>query len=537
MQRCIAEYLRISLEDGDMEDESNSITNQRIILRRYVDKKKEFEGWKVLEFKDDGYSGTNFERPEFQKMMELVRAGEIHAIIVKDLSRFGRNHIEVGSYIEQIFPFLGIRFIAVNDYIDSQNYKGGVPDTDVGFRNIINEFYSHDVSVKVKSSLVQKRKDGKYMGARAPYGYLKPEDDVTSLIVNPETAPIVKKIFHMYLNEYNITQVARKLNEEGILCPGRYKREVLQSGVKKQTENEIWYPTTVRFILTTETYMGTTVGGKYRVASVGSSKHILNSEEEWIKVEHTHEAIITPEVFWAVQEKLERNSRKKKNGMGMNRYPLKGVMVCGGCGQRLQYISRCRPHFLCARRFTGLNGGCISGNLYEEEINRFVLNAIRKFAALADKASEIFEEERSALIEQINSATKEQQKLTGKIEREKQRKTQLYMDFALEEIEQAEYENRNRTLNTSIERSERKMQELEEKKNTVAEKLLKLPDRSEESLTEIFNKEEKLTQDMVNIFIKEIRMYDDNRMEIQWNFQDEMQKAVRKLEKEVELAS
>lgn len=148
--KCIVKYLRLSLEDDDILDESNSITNQRILIGQYISGKNEFKDSRVIEFKDDGFSGTNFERPGFQEMMELARNGKVSTIIVKDLSRFGRNHIEVDTYLEHIFPFLGVRFIAINDNVDSVHYKSGMPDIDVGFRNIINEHHSIDTSVKVK---------------------------------------------------------------------------------------------------------------------------------------------------------------------------------------------------------------------------------------------------------------------------------------------------------------------------------------------------------------------------------------------------
>lgn len=156
--KCIVKYLRLSLEDEDMLDESNSITNQRIVIGQYIASKNEFKNAEVLEFKDDGYSGTNFDRPGFQSMMELVRNGKVSTIIVKDLSRFGRNHIEVDTYLEQIFPFLNVRFIAINDNVDSMNYESGMPGIDVGFRNIINEHHSIDTSVKVKKLCYSVRK-------------------------------------------------------------------------------------------------------------------------------------------------------------------------------------------------------------------------------------------------------------------------------------------------------------------------------------------------------------------------------------------
>ena len=340
--KCIVKYLRLSLEDEDMLDESNSITNQRIVIGQYIASKNEFKNTEVLEFKDDGYSGTNFDRPGFQSMMELVRDGKVSTIIVKDLSRFGRNHIEVDTYLEQIFPFMNVRFIAINDNVDSMKYESGMPGIDVGFRNIINEHHSIDTSVKVKRTLIQRQKAGKYMGARAPYGYLKPDEDVTSLVINPETAPVVKMIFQNFsfiltwTHNFLLIQVTCQLSNIHSI------KIFLKTGVKKTTEKYIWYPVTVRLILMTETYTGTTIGGKWKVASVGSNKHLKTKEEDWIVVEGTHEAIVSKEVFDAVQEKLELNSRKRSKTHN-NNYPLKGLVKCGGCGQNLQHVTRCNP--------------------------------------------------------------------------------------------------------------------------------------------------------------------------------------------------
>ena len=234
------------------------------------------------------------------------------------------------------------------------------------------------------------------MGARAPYGYLKPDEDVTSLVINPETAPVVKMIFQKYLDGMNITQLARYLNEQKIMSPGQYKREVLKTGVKKTTEKYIWYPVTVRLILMTETYTGTTIGGKWKVASVGSNKHLKTKEEDWIVVEGTHEAIVSKEVFDAVQEKLELNSRKRSKTHN-NNYPLKGLVKCGGCGQNLQHVTRCNPHFKCPRKFNAANQDCVTDNLYDDEFNEMIFRAIKLFAKISDDAEPVLELQKAEL--------------------------------------------------------------------------------------------------------------------------------------------
>lgn len=525
--KCIVKYLRLSLEDDDILDESNSITNQRIVIGQYIASKNEFKNAEVLEFKDDGYSGTNFERPGFQKMMELVRDGKVCAIIVKDLSRFGRNHIEVDTYLEQIFPFLNVRFIAINDNVDSLNYDSGMPGIDVGFRNIINEHHSIDTSEKVKKTLLQRQKAGKYMGARAPYGYLKPDEDVTSLVINPETAPVVKMIFQKYLDGMNITQLARYLNEQGIMCPGQYKKEVLKTGVKNTTEKYIWYPTTVRLILTTETYVGTTIGGKWKVASVGSSKHVKTKEEDWIVVEGTHEPIISKEMFDAVQEKLELNSRKKKK-IHNTIYPLKGLVKCGGCGQNLHHVTRCNAHFKCPRKFNTSNPDCATDNLYDDELNGMVFRAIKMFAKVSDNADPVLELQKTELKSKVNEAAKKIRNAKDSISRYKHQKTELYMRYAMDEITEEEFSRKNGRLDKQIERETNEMAQREQEQKDAAEKLLELPADGRQCLTDLIEGSEKLTREIAVAFVRSIKVYKDKRIEIEWNFDDELVKYVEK---------
>lgn len=521
-EKCVAKYLRLSLEDDDVIDESNSITNQRIVLSQYIANCEELKGMNVLEFKDDGYSGTNFNRPGFQEMMLQCRKGKISTIIVKDLSRFGRNHIEVDTYLEQIFPFLGIRFIAVNDNIDSKSFDLGLPGMDVGFRNIINEHHSVDTSQKVKCSFRERMKAGKYMGARAPYGYIKPDEDVTSLVINPETAPIVQRIFHLYVSEdYNITQIARWLNENEIMCPGQYKKEVLKTGVKNTTNRFIWYPTTVRLILTTETYLGKTVGGKWKVATVGSNKHVKTEENEWIVVEGTHEAIISRELFERAQEKLEKRSRKKRRSH-TNNYPLKGKLVCGGCGQKLVHISRCNPHVKCPRKFNSTNMDCLRENLYDEELNSLVLRAIKLFASIADGSKLILEGQRNELRKTVNSATKLIRRCEDQINRLKHEKSEQYMRYALEEITENDYLQKTEELDKIIADKENEAKHCKSVQEEATERLIHFPRASKGCLMDIVANENELTKELVDEFIKEVKIFADKRIEIEWNFADEL---------------
>lgn len=531
--KCIANYLRLSLEDDDFMDESNSITNQRIALGQYISGSREFDGMEVVEFKDDGYSGTNFDRPGFQEMMSMARKGKIGIIIVKDLSRFGRNHIETDTYLEQIFPFLGIRFIAINDNVDSRNFESGLPGMDVGFRNIINEHHSVETSQKVKCSFRQRMKEGRYMGARAPYGYLKPPENVTSLAVDPQTAPVVKKIFELYTSGLNITQVARWLNEQEIMCPGQYKKEVLKTGVKKTTNNWLWYPSTVRLILTTETYVGKTISGRWQVSSVGSNRHVRTSEDEWIVVEGTHEAIISRQLYDAAQEKLAKYARKKKQTHN-NEYPLKGMLFCGGCGQKLIHVTRCRPHVKCPRKFNVPQPGCLEENMYDEDLNGIVLRAVGLFASIADDAAPVLEERKEQLRFRVNEAGKKIRRGRELLKRLEHEKTELYMQYMLEEITKKEYLRMMEKNAVQIQNTESEIAEQEILQNKTAEQLSALPDTGRECLSELVSGVDSLTREIALNFIRKIIISSDKCIEIEWNFRDELVEYVEKQQKETD---
>ncbi|MDD3322162.1 MAG: recombinase family protein, partial [Paludibacter sp.] len=239
--KTIALYLRLSNEDTN-EGESNSISNQRDLLRNYISTKKDLQGLEVLEFIDDGYSGATFERPALNKLLKLT-GKTIDVVIVKDFSRFGRNLIEVGNYIDQVFPFLGVRFIAVNEDYDSNNYKGSTASIDVGLKALIYEMYSRDISQKIRAVQKSKFQKGEYLCTLPLYGYMRSPNVKNKLIQNPETAPVVKRIFELACEGETPTQIAVIFNTEGVPSPYMYHKEKgtdKKRGWKLSSENTIW---------------------------------------------------------------------------------------------------------------------------------------------------------------------------------------------------------------------------------------------------------------------------------------------------------
>lgn len=307
-----AVYLRLSREDGDVTDGgktiSNSIANQNELV---VDFLKSHPEIKVIDtYTDDGFSGVNFERPEFQRMLSDIREGKIDCVIVKDLSRFGRNYIESGRYIEKIFPMLGLRFIAITDVYDSIKEDMG-SDMIIPVKNLINDAYCRDISIKIRSHMDIKRRNGEYIGAFAAYGYLKDEENRNHLVIDDYAADVVRDIFSMKLCGMSQQAIADKLNADGILATLQYKKSVgvgLNSSFAKSMKPK-WSYNAVTRILKNEVYTGTVVQGKCTTPNYKIKKRIHRDEADWIRVEDMHDAIIPKSEFDLVQEILIKDTR------------------------------------------------------------------------------------------------------------------------------------------------------------------------------------------------------------------------------------
>ena len=295
----IAIYMRVSKEDAKDKEESNSIGMQRMLLRKFVAEK--FSDYELSEFCDDGYTGTNFERPGVQKLLEQVRDSEISCIVVKDFSRFARDYIELGAYLEQIFPFLGVRFLSVNDNYDSSDYQGGIAGIDVNFRNLLYALYSKDLSLKVRSSLAVRKEQGQYISGNSPFGYEKDPDDRHALVIAQDEAEIVKRIFSLKVEGYSSTQIARLFNADGIKTPIEFKMEKGRTRRAPKGGKFQWSTGTICQILRNEIYIGNIVQKKYEKDFVGGKNHI-RPREEWLTGYDHHEPIIERAVFEKVQE-------------------------------------------------------------------------------------------------------------------------------------------------------------------------------------------------------------------------------------------
>lgn len=349
-------YVRLSKEDGDVatvgKRESNSISNQKDLIKNFLKDKKDIVV--VSERVDDGYSGSNFERPAFQMMLEDIKKGIVDCVVVKDLSRFGREYIDAGKYIERLFPALGVRFIAINDHYDSLEGKSQADEIVIPFKNLINDAYCRDISIKIRSHLEVKRKNGEYIGAFTPYGYQKDSDNKNKLVIDVYAAGIVKEIYRMKLSGMSQTAIANVLNKQGVLSPMEYKHSLgirIQDNFKTHEQAE-WSAMSVKRILENEVYTGTLVQGKRTTPNHKVKKLMKKPETDWVRIEKNHEAIVSEREFALVQRLLGIDTRTSPNEEKV--YPLSGLVVCGDCGAMM--IKRDVPaggkiyaYYICSR--------------------------------------------------------------------------------------------------------------------------------------------------------------------------------------------
>ncbi len=337
----IALYIRLSIEDGFDNNESESVVNQRLFLRDYVGTYSEFKSYDIEEYIDDGYSGTNENRPAFQKMLEDVKLGIVKVIIVKDLSRFMRDYIGIGDYLGNIFPFLGVRFISINDGYDSNKESGNGIELDVQFKSLLYDFYSKDISEKICSVNDALRNQGKILSALAPFGYIKDPKNKHKLVIDKKTAWIVKKIYKMVLDGISIGEITRTLNRENIIVPSDRKRELAEEKgeTNKFIKKKSWSMGTVNTILTNENYTGTYLFNR-RVHSFKSGKKYKKiPKDKWIRIYDSHEAIISVEDFNRVQDiKSKKKFAENSGNEWYLKSPLQGFLRCHICGHYLSCV-------------------------------------------------------------------------------------------------------------------------------------------------------------------------------------------------------
>ena len=420
-------YIRLSREDGD-KGESESVQSQRALLEGFCSERAlEIHDFYI----DDGWSGTDFDRPAFQRMLSDITSRAINCVIVKDLSRFGRNYVEAGKYLETVFPLFQVRFISVNDMIDSAENPSSINNVIVPFKNIINDEYCRDISLKVRSALDIRRKQGKFIGSFAAYGYLKDEKDRNQLVVDEEAAQIVRLIFRRFLEGYSMIGIARELNEEGVPNPSAYRA---QKGLCKNGKGGLWVDSTVRRILTSEVYIGNLVQKKQEVVSykIHRSKAVESSRR--IVVQGTHEPIIEKEDFEKVRSLLKRDTR---TSLGVGKLsPLSGFLKCADCGRAMCKRTVKQPYktydYYCCSTYRKMHSGaCTKHAIRAEAIEEGVLKALNEYIRLAVDFDELLKKADGEKRKVQESRRFEEELAKCERERERARRLQLelYPDY------------------------------------------------------------------------------------------------------------
>lgn len=516
-------YLRISRDDED-KSESDSIQNQRDLLTAFIDSHDDLE--LADEFADDGYTGTNFERPGFQRMMDLAQDNTIDCIIVKDFSRLGRNYIETGRYIERIFPMMGIRFISVNDNYDSVKEFSDADQIIVPFKNLINDAYCRDISMKVRSQLDTKRKNGKFIGSFATYGYMKDPEDKHHLVIDDQAAEVVRQIFDLALEGYSPYHIADRLNEMGVLTPFQYKRSKgmnCSCGYWKGSDSG-WQPTSIYRILSNEMYLGKMVQGKQRKINYKIKKFQAVDKKDWIIVPNMHEPIITQEVFDRVQRLSDMDTRTSphKDSVGL----FAGIIKCGDCGQnmvirKVKKGSRTYTYYYCSTNKA--NEGCSSHLINASKIERVVLEEVQHHMdLLLDAESLAATMDRTLLEEHRMKVLSDQIKaLDNDLERYQELKNRLHEDLGFGMIDADEYEELKERYVMKIGSITLAKQKALEKRACVISESALPSDWMDE--VRKYGHITKLSRKMVNMLIDEIKVYDKNRIEITFHYGDVLQ--------------
>ena len=462
-------YLRLSRDDGDKE-ESGSITGQRELLRDYISQHPELREYAIRI--DDGFSGSTFERPGFQKMIEDVKAGRTDCIIVKDLSRFGRNYLDAGEYIEKIFPFLGVRFIAVNDNYDSLGEKKSSDDLIIPFKNLINEAYCRDISMKIRSQLEIKRKNGQFLGSFAAFGYLKDEQDKNKLVVDQYAADIVRDIFKWKLEGISPQDIADALNKLGILSPMEYKRSL---GMKyttsfKTSAKAAWSAGTVIRILKNPIYTGVLIQGKETTPSYKVHKRIAKDKSEWTVIENSHEAIISGIDFDSVQKVLKCDTRRSPDDKAVGLFS--GMLFCGDCGASM--VRKTVPagekkyvYYVCSAHKQ--DKSCSPHRMRDTALEEIVLDSLRQHIREVVNMSELLNITDTAPL-RTAQAQKVQRQLDKK--REEYEKLQkllmsLYENLTDGVIDREEYARLKASFTARADEAEKQMDALRESLNDI----------------------------------------------------------------------
>lgn len=525
----VALYARLSVELKARLSES--IANQLDIMREFIKGRTEFAEYH--EYVDSAVSGTSFNRPSFNRMMDDVRDGKISCIIVKDMSRFGRDYIEAGNYIETIFPFLGVRFISINDHFDTDAEFNQNKSLEIALKNLVNDMYAKDISKRVAVSRRLDMERGKFTGSNAPYGYkVDSTDPLRKYLVDEEAAAVVRQIFELAAEGVTLREIARELQSYRLALPGEY----LKSGklyVEEGQEAKAWYTGTISNILKNQAYIGNMVQGKRRTRLSENEARHFTEEEEWIVVENTHEPIVDKELFDKVRkvlgQKVEESSFASERGKNL---PIKddifaGILFCGNCKRRLPQLSRIiekdgrleRQYFYACRYnydFGGEKCGC---NILEQELVKAVHKILEVNIAALTESEKTEAVVKGVMEKNLKQCDGQIRKLEKLIEKQNYEESKAYQRYVTGEVSKEEFKRMQEKSADAVMRLRGQISDEQAKYR----RYKRFFEKKLQWLRAIyrFQSEPYLDRNMLEILVHSIYLYPDNRMEINLNFKDE----------------
>ena len=522
-------YLRLSRDDEDIDGsakrESDSISSQRELARSFVREQPDMELFDI--YIDDGYSGANFDRPDFKRMMADIENGNVNCVVVKDLSRFGRDYIEAGRFIQKTFPAFSVRFIAITDHYDSLTADQSTTSLVIPVKNFVNDSYCQDISEKVKSHQRVKREKGKFIGAFAVYGYQKDHEDKNKLVIDEYAAKIVKNIFTWKLDGMSNLAIANRLNENGIFSPLEYKKSYgehystgFQAGIVSK-----WSAVAVKRILTNEIYTGTMVQGKREKVNYKVDKILEKPESEWFKVEGTHEAIISKEDYQNVQRLLKVDTRA---GKGKEKaHMFSGLLFCGDCKEPMvrrmnRYKGTEKIYYICSTR--NRSEGCSRHSISEADLKKVVFRIIQSQVELLIDVNRQMQylQTKEMNFEDVVGFDKEITRLRNEQEKYLELRAGLYEDLKTGIITQTDFKNFSAIY-------EKQYVETEKALTRQEDMLKKLFYNGVQSGVKLERLKETmqittLDRDTLLAFVDRIEVYEEKKVSVQFCCQEEMEK-------------
>ena len=526
----VALYARLSVEK--VSRPGNSIESQLDIMKAFISDHSEFQ--EFCEYTDNGYSGTNFERPEFNRMMDDVRSGKINCICVKDLSRFGRDYLETGNYIETIFPFMGVRFISVNDHFDTEQDYNENKSLEIALKNLVNDMYAKDISKRLVVTRKHEMERGKFTGSNAPYGYKVNESDpMRRFVMDEPAAAVVRKIFSMALEGKSIRKISIYLQNKNLSIPAQY----LKTGHLYQEdgdEKKVWHIGTLSNILKNQAYIGNLVQGKRKKRLCDNEKRHFTDEDEWIICANAHEPIISRDIFYKVRALYEKkiNESSFSSGRGKNisirdnKYA--GLIYCGNCGKKLEYLSamvdkNCKVnrkyYFQCCNNFDASKEEVSCRvRITEDRLDDVAYGIIKKQVETFTDKKEIISKAENSLELAMQKFDEKIATLEDQIEKEEYAVSRQYEDYVMGKISLNEFVKVQDLSRQKIDIINEKISDVE---NDRIRRKKELEDKVGilKSMYRI-NGKKALDKSMLNTLINKIEIMPDSEIRIAFNFED-----------------